>query len=131
ANIYAEIVGYGVSCDSFHITSPHPDSLGIVKSTRNALNYAKITAEKIDYISAHGTGTPANDRVESFAINSIFGTTPTSSIKSMLGHSMGAASSIESVVSCLAIRDNIAPPTINFETPDEECAIDCIPNKAR
>lgn len=131
ANIYAEIVGYGVSCDSFHITSPHPDSLGIVKSTRNALNYAKITAEKIDYISAHGTGTPANDRVESFAINRIFGNTPTSSIKSMLGHSMGAASSIESVVSCLAIRDNIAPPTINFETPDEECAIDCIPNKAR
>lgn len=132
ANIYAEIVGYGVSCDSFHITSPYPESLGIIKATRSALSYAGITAEDIDYVSAHGTGTPANDRVESFAINSIFGSkTPTSSIKSMLGHTMGAASSIESVVSCLAIRDNVAPPTINFETPDEECEIDCIPNKAR
>ncbi|OXS72688.1 3-oxoacyl-ACP synthase [Lysinibacillus sp. KCTC 33748] len=132
AKIYAEIVGYGVSSDSFHITSPHPESLGIIRSTRNALNYAKITPEDIDYISAHGTGTPANDRVESHAINSIFGNKkPTSSIKSMLGHTMGAASSIESVVSCLAIGENIAPPTINFETPDEECEIDCIPNKAR
>lgn len=132
ATIYAELKGYGVSCDAFHITSPHPESLGIIRATRNALNDAGVLPEEIDYISAHGTGTPANDRVESFAIQSIFGSnTPTSSIKSMLGHTMGAASTIESVVSCLAIKDNVAPPTINFETPDEECNIDCIPNKAR
>ncbi|MBE1555097.1 beta-ketoacyl-[acyl-carrier-protein] synthase family protein [Sporosarcina limicola] len=132
ADILAEIVGYGVSSDAFHITAPHPKSSGIIRATKNALNYAKLAPSEIDYISAHGTGTYANDKVESFAINEIFGeNTPVSSIKSMLGHSMGAASAIESVVSCLAIRDNVAPPTINFETPDEECRIDCIPNVCR
>lgn len=132
ACIYAEIGGYGVSCDAHHITSPHPESNGIIRATTNALNAAGVRSEEVDYISAHGTGTSANDRVESNAINRIFGVeTPTSSIKSMLGHTMGAASSIESAVSCLAIRDNVAPPTINFETPDDECPIDCIPNEAR
>ncbi|MFC0561409.1 beta-ketoacyl-[acyl-carrier-protein] synthase family protein [Halalkalibacter alkalisediminis] len=132
AFIYAEIGGYGVSCDAHHITSPHPESSGIIRATLNALNSAGEKPENVDYISAHGTGTNANDRVESNAINRIFGAgTPTSSIKSMLGHTMGAASSIESAVSCLAIRDNVAPPTINFETPDDECPIDCIPNEAR
>lgn len=132
ATIYAEIAGYGISTDAHHITAPHPEGEGILKSMNMALASADITPSEVNYISAHGTGTLANDRVEGKAINKLFGSeTPVSSIKSMLGHSMGAASAIESVACCLAIRDQIAPPTINFETPDDEILIDCIPNNAR
>lgn len=132
ANIIAEVVGYGVSSDAFHITAPEPQASGIIKATTDALRYANVSPSDVDYISAHGTGTYANDKVESLAVRNIFGEhTPISSIKSMLGHSMGAASAIESIACCLAIRDNVAPPTINFNTYDEECLVDCIPNYSR
>ncbi len=133
ANIYAEIVGYGLSCDAKHMTSPSVE--GIVQCMKKALKEAGITPQDVDYISAHGTGTPANDRAECAAIKEVFGERyreiPVSSIKSMLGHTMGAASAIEAIACSLAIKHSIIPPTINFETPDPECDIDCVPNKAR
>lgn len=131
--IYAEILGYGLSCDASHITIP--SQTGIRKAMEKAIKNAGISKNSINYISAHGTGTSANDKAESAAINEVFGKTcpriPVSSIKSMLGHCMGAASSIEAVTCCLAIQNNKIPPTINFETPDPECDIDCVPNKSR
>jgi 3-oxoacyl-[acyl-carrier-protein] synthase II len=131
APIYAEILGYGLSCDAFHITNPQVD--GIADCMLKALKEANIKPEDVDYISAHGTGTKLNDRAESLAINRIFNNrkVPISSIKSMLGHTMGAASALEAIVCCLTIKNNIIPPTINFETPDSECDIDCVPNVAR
>lgn len=133
ANIYAEIVGYGLSCDAKHMTSPSVE--GIVQCMKKALKEAGISPQDVDYISAHGTGTPANDRTECAAIKEVFGDRykeiPVSSIKSMLGHTMGAASAIEAIACSLAIEHSIIPPTINFETPDPECDIDCVPNKAR
>jgi len=108
---------------------------GIVCCMEKALKNAGVSKEQIDYISAHGTGTPQNDKVECAALKNVFGerskAIPCSSIKSMLGHTMGAASAIESVACCLTIRDRVLPPTINFETPDKECNIDCIPNFAK
>ncbi len=131
--IYAEVLGYGLSCDAYHATAP--DVNGIKKAMQKALNDAGISAEEIDYICAHGTGTPMNDKVESQAIKELFANKKepvlVSSIKSMLGHCMGAASAIEAIACCLAIRDGIAPATINFETPDPECDIDCVPNIAK
>ncbi|MDD5070690.1 MAG: beta-ketoacyl-[acyl-carrier-protein] synthase family protein [Candidatus Omnitrophica bacterium] len=133
APIYAEVLGYGLSCDAYHITAPHPE--GIKKAMTRALNDSGIGPEGIDYICAHGTGTPMNDKTESGAINEIFGErTPdisVNSIKSMLGHTMGAASAIESGVCALSIQKETILPTINFETPDPECNVDCTPNKAR
>ncbi|NOY64252.1 MAG: beta-ketoacyl-[acyl-carrier-protein] synthase family protein [Nitrospirae bacterium] len=133
ANIYAEIVGYGLSCDAKHMTSPSVE--GIVQCMKKALKEAGISPLDVDYISAHGTGTPANDRAECAAIKEVFGERymgiPVSSIKSMLGHTMGAASAIEAIACSLAIKHSIIPPTINFETPDPECDIDCVPNRAR
>jgi len=133
AKIYAEILGYGLSCDAHHMTQPSEE--GISSCMEKALKNAGVSRDQIDYISAHGTGTPQNDKVECAALKKVFGerlkSIPCSSIKSMLGHTMGAASAIESAVCCLAIRDQVFPPTINFETPAEECDIDCIPNFAR
>src|SRR4030066_1384400 len=133
SNIYAEILGYGISCDAYHMTASHVD--GIERVIRKALKEADIREEEIDYISAHGTGTPGNDKIECTAIKRVFKeqnkTIAVSSIKSMLGHTMGAASAIEALACCLAVKENIIPPTINFETPDPECDIDCVPNKAR
>ncbi|MDD5617933.1 MAG: beta-ketoacyl-[acyl-carrier-protein] synthase family protein, partial [Candidatus Omnitrophica bacterium] len=131
APIYAEILGYGLSCDAHHMTNPNKN--GIVECMKNALQEAKIREENVDYICAHGTGTKHNDKTECAAINEVFlnRKVPTSSIKSMLGHTMGAASSIETIACCLAIKNDIMPPTVNFETPDSECDIDCVPNKAR
>ncbi|MGG4268303.1 beta-ketoacyl-[acyl-carrier-protein] synthase family protein [Peribacillus simplex] len=132
ANILAEITGYGVSCDAYHITAPHPESKGVIRAMEKAIHKASIKLEDIDYISAHGTGTQANDKAESFAVNNLFKRkVPMSSIKSMIGHSMGAASLLEAIVCCNAVDQNIAPPTINFEKEDENCDIDCIPNEAR
>ena len=132
-NIYAEIIGYGLSCDARHMTSPSVD--GITQCMRKALMEAGIAPEEVDYISAHGTGTPANDRTECAAIKEVFGdlyrNIPVSSIKSMLGHTMGAASALEAITCALAIKNGIIPPTINYETPDPECDIDCVPNEAR
>lgn len=133
ANILAEVLGYGLSCDAYHMTAPHAP--GIARAIRNALRECSLTPQDINYISAHGTGTPANDREECLAIKKVFGSAyrniPASSIKSMLGHTMGAASAIESVACCLALKHDIIPPTINFKTPDPECDIDCVPNTCR
>ncbi len=132
ARIYAEILGYGLSCDAHHMTTP--SVAGIADCMKKALAEAKITVEDVDYISAHGTGTLANDRNESAAIKEVFGPlykkVPASSIKSMLGHTMGAASALEAITCALAVKNNQIPPTINFETPDPECDIDCVPNQA-
>ncbi|MBY8914109.1 beta-ketoacyl-[acyl-carrier-protein] synthase family protein [Bacillus sp. YC2] len=132
ANILAEIKGYGVSCDAYHITAPHPNSTGIIHAMEKAIEKANITTDDVNYISAHGTGTQANDKAESYAVNQLFNKkVPMSSIKSMIGHSMGAASLLEAIVCCNAVKENIAPPTINFELKDENCDVDCIPNKKR
>lgn len=133
AHAYAEILGYALSCDASHMTIPSSD--GVVTVMEKALRNASVSKEDIDYISAHGTGTPMNDKVESGAINRVFGERtakiPVSSIKSMLGHTMGAASALEAITCVMAIHDSKIPPTINFETPDEECRIDCVPNRMR
>ncbi len=133
APIYAEILGYGLSCDAKHMTLPSVEGLSSVM--KKAVQETGIRQEDIDYISAHGTGTRTNDATEAQAINLVFPKEkkeiPVSSIKSMLGHTMGAASAIEAITCVLAIQNSIIPPTINFEEPDEECNIDCVPNKAR
>jgi len=131
AKIYAEVAGYGLSCDAHHMTIPKKD--GILKAMKKALKNSGMVPGQIDYINAHGTGTNANDKEESSAIRELFPekNIPVSSIKSMLGHTMGAASSIEAVACCLAIQNNMIPPTINFSTPDPDCNIDCVPNTSR
>src|SRR5262245_1118436 len=135
ARAYAEVKGYGLSSDGFHVTSPDPSGAGAIRAMHAALRAAALSPDDIDYVSAHGTGTPANDRAEVVALRTVFGDRssrlPVSSIKSMIGHSMGAASAIESVVCCLALRDGVVPPTINYETPDPDCPVDCVPNEAR
>lgn len=133
ATVYAEIIGYGLSCDAFHMTTPTVE--GIAGCMRKAMREADIKSNDVDYISAHGTGTLTNDKNECAAIREVFGprykSIPISSIKSMLGHTMGAASALEAIACALTVRNNIIPPTINYETPDPECDIDCVPNKAR
>jgi len=131
AHIYAEILGYGLSCDAFHMTNPQVE--GVAECMASALKDACLYQQEVDYICAHGTGTKFNDRAESTAIKKVFTErrVPVSSIKSMIGHTMGAASAIGLISCCLAVKNNIAPPTINYETPDPECDIDCIPNSSR
>ncbi|MFC1576387.1 beta-ketoacyl-[acyl-carrier-protein] synthase family protein [Candidatus Omnitrophota bacterium] len=133
ADIYAEILGYGLSCDAFNMTIP--SEKGISKVMEKAIKNSGIKKEDADYISAHGTGTGPNDKTESASIKNVFGELakgiPVSSIKSMLGHTMGTASALEAITCCLAVKNNVIPPTINFETADPECDIDCVPNKAR
>jgi 3-oxoacyl-[acyl-carrier-protein] synthase II len=135
ARAYAEVRGYGLSADGFHVTSPDPSGAGAIRAMQAALRAAGLSPDDIDYVSAHGTGTLANDRAEAVALRAVFGERagrlPVSSVKSMIGHSMGAASAIESGVCCLALRDGTVPPTINFETPDPDCPLDCVPNAAR
>lgn len=135
ALILAELIGYGFGCDAHHMTAPHPDGAGAALCMEAALKQAGIQKSDINYISAHGTGTPANDVAETKAIKKVFGdlakTIPMSSIKSMLGHCMGAASAIEAVACCQAIQTGIIPPTINYETPDPDCDLDYVPNVAR
>ncbi len=130
APIYAEVLGYGLSCDANHMTAPRFE--GIVKVMERAIKNSNIKKEDVGYISAHGTGTPANDKVECDAIKAVFGdiakNLSISSIKSMLGHTMGAASAIEAIACCLTIKNNVIPPTINYENPDLECDINCVPN---
>ncbi len=133
ARIYAEILGYGLSCDANHMTIPEVG--GIVAVMEKALKNAGVRVKDINYISAHGTGTPINDKTESAAVRKVFydrgNEVPISSIKSMLGHTMGAASALEAIASVLAIDRNEIPPTINYQTPDPECSIDCVPNHSR
>lgn len=133
AAIYAEVIGYGLSCDAKHMTTPSVE--GVAECMRKAMRFAKIDTDAIDYISAHGTGTLANDRAECAAIKSVFKnryrSIPVSSIKSMLGHTMGAASALEAIACALAVKHDVVPPTINYETQDPECDLDCVPGKAR
>lgn len=135
AGIYAEILGCGFSCDAHHMTSPDPEGIGISRAIDDALYRANVASEEIDYICAHGTGTVANDRAEATAIKRVFGkrasTIPVSSIKSMIGHTMGAASAIEAIATVLILKNGIIPPTINYENPDPDCNLDCVPDIAR
>ncbi len=135
AHIYAEIVGFGMTADAYHITAPAPGGGGAAKSMQCALKDAGLQPEQVDYINAHGTSTSDNDKNETAAIKTVFGDyaleVPVSSTKSMTGHLLGAAGAVESVACICAMRDGIAPPTINYETPDPECDLDYIPNKAR
>lgn len=135
AKIYAELLGFGMSADAYHITSPDPDASGFVATMSNALKDAGISADKVDYINAHGTSTPAGDEVEVKAVKILFGEhakkLAMSSTKSMTGHLLGAAGAVEAIFSILAIRDQIAPPTINLDNPSEGCDIDLIPHTAR
>ena len=135
ATIYAEVLGYGLSCDAHHMTAAHPEGEGAMQAMQGALRSAGVTADDVDYISAHGTGTPTNDRVEAIALKRVFGDraprVPMSSIKSMLGHTMGAASAIEAAACALALSRGVIPPTMNYEEPDPECEVDCVPNEAR
>ncbi len=135
APILAEIVGYSATSDAFHLTQPSPNGEGAAKAIRLALKRAGISPNDIDYISAHGTATLLNDRSETHAIKSVFGEyayhVPTSATKSMIGHLLGAAGSIEATICILAINHGIVPPTINLTHPDPECDLDYVPNKAR
>ncbi|MFQ5639789.1 MAG: beta-ketoacyl-ACP synthase II [bacterium] len=135
ANIYAEIIGIGMSTDAFHITAPDPRGRGPRLCMQNALRNAGIQPEEVDYINAHGTSTPLNDPTETLAVKEVFGDharqLAMSSTKSMTGHLLGAAGAIEAIYCMKAIEDQILPPTINYETPDPECDLDYVPNQPR
>jgi 3-oxoacyl-[acyl-carrier-protein] synthase II len=134
ARIYAEVAGAGFSCDAHHMTVPQPEGRGVRLAMKRALEDSELTPDAIDYVSAHGTGTKANDRIESAAVLALFEDSPPapmSSIKSMIGHTMGAASALETIACCLAIETGWIPPTIHYQTPDPECGIDAVPNEAR
>ena len=135
ATIYAEVAGYGYNGDAYHITAPCPDGDGSMRCIRMALKDAGIGPDEVDYINAHGTSTDLNDSSETLAIKGAFGERayhiPASSTKSMTGHLLGAAGAIEAIFSVLAIRDQVCPPTINYEYPDPECDLDYVPNTAR
>src|SRR5690625_4698420 len=135
AHIYAEIVGYGASGDAHHITAPAPDGEGAARAMKQALEDANITNNDVDYINAHGTSTELNDKYETAAIKKVFGDyayhLAVSSTKSMTGHLLGAAGGVEAIISVKAIDEGIIPPTINYETPDEACDLDYVPNESR
>lgn len=135
ARIYAEFVGFGMSADAYHATSPCPEGRGFTQSMKNALQDASIQNDEINYINAHGTSTPVGDSIEAYAIKKAFGNhayqLAVSSTKSMTGHLLGAAGAIEAIFSVLAIRDQVAPPTINLDNPDEGCDLNFVPHTAQ
>jgi 3-oxoacyl-[acyl-carrier-protein] synthase II len=135
APIYAELAGYGMSGDAYHISAPSPDGDGAARAMRGALRDAAIDGREVDYINAHGTSTPVGDAIETLAIKAVFGAhakdMAVASTKSMTGHLLGAAGGLESAITALAVRDGIVPPTINYVTPDPSCDLDCVPNTAR
>ena len=135
AKIYAELIGFGMSGDAYHMTSPPEDGSGAALSMANAIRDAGLRLEDIDYVNAHGTSTKAGDLAETRAIKSVFGDqaykVPVSSTKSMTGHLLGAAGSVEAIVAIMAIQDNVLPPTINLDNPDEGCDLDYVPHTAR
>jgi len=135
AQIVAEVVGYGMSGDAYHINSPPPDGDGAARVMKTTLDDGGINPDQVDYVNAHGTSTPAGDRIESAAIKAVFGdhagSLAVSSTKSMMGHLLGAAGGVEAGISALALRDGVVPPTINYDTPDPECDLDYVPNEAR
>ncbi len=135
AKIYAEIAGYGCTCDAYHITAPEPDGKGATKAMELALLDAGVLTSDVDYINTHGTSTPLGDKVESVAIKNLFngstGHLAVSSTKSMTGHLLGAAGGVEAVICVMTICKKVVPPTINYDHPDPECDLDYVPNKAR
>ncbi|MFR1907770.1 MAG: beta-ketoacyl-ACP synthase II [Clostridium neonatale] len=134
ANIIAELVGYGTTCDAYHITSPAPDGSGAAKAMKQAIDEAGIKPEDVSYINAHGTSTALNDKFETAAIKTVFGDetkVAISSTKSMTGHLLGAAGAIETIVCAKAVQEDFIPPTIGYETPDEELDLDYVPNVGR
>jgi len=134
ANIYAEILGFGMTADAYHITAPAPEGEAAAKAIEIALKDAKIEPSQIDYVNAHGTSTPLNDKLETLAIKKVFGghayDLKISSNKSMTGHLLGASGGIEAIATALTIKNNIIPPTINYNSPDPECDLDYVPNKS-
>jgi 3-oxoacyl-[acyl-carrier-protein] synthase II len=135
AQIYAEVAGYGLSCDAHHMTGMHQEGAGAVRAMEKALAEGGLDPQEVSYVSAHGTGTPTNDRIETIALKRVFKAAayriPVSSIKSMLGHTMGAASAIEAAVCALAVFYDHIPPTIHLEEPDPDCDLDYVPNYSR
>jgi 3-oxoacyl-[acyl-carrier-protein] synthase II len=135
ATIHAELIGYAASADAYHITAPEPSGDGAIRCVRRALERAGVQPKDIDYINAHGTGTPLNDLAETRALKQVFGesaySVPISSTKSMTGHMLGAAGAFEAMVTILAMRDGFAPPTVNLENADPECDLDYVPNVGR
>jgi 3-oxoacyl-[acyl-carrier-protein] synthase II len=135
APIYCELIGYGMSGDAYHMTAPDPEGEGAAQCMAASLHDAGIKPEEVNYINAHGTSTLYNDRIETLAIKKVFQghakKLAVSSTKSVMGHLLGAAGGAELVVSALAIKEGIAPPTINYETPDPECDLDYVPTKPR
>ena len=132
ANIYAEVIGFGMSSDAYHMTAPSEDGAGAALSISRAILDAGITSNEIDYINAHATSTPLGDLAECNAVKSIFDTTPPiSSTKSMTGHALGAAGAVESIFSIMSIINNVAPPTINLNNPGDGCDLDFVPNEAK
>jgi 3-oxoacyl-[acyl-carrier-protein] synthase II len=135
AKIYAEVLGYGMSGDAYHITAPCADGSGAFRSMRNALNDAGLQPADIDYINAHGTSTPLGDEIELGAVKRLFGPAAyklsMSSTKSAMGHLLGAAGAVEAIFSILSMRDGVVPPTLNLENPSEGCDLDLVPLKAR
>jgi len=135
AFILGEVIGYGMSCDAYHITAPDPEGQGAARAMSLALASAGLRPEQVDYINAHGTSTPLNDVVETKAIKQVFGKhayrVPISSTKSQTGHMLGAAGGVEAIACLLALRDQVVPPTVNLEHPDPECDLDYVPGQAR
>ncbi len=135
ARIYGELIGYGMTGDAYHITAPDPEGAGAAGAMKMALEDAGLQSKEISYINAHGTSTHLNDKIETKAIKMVFGEEakkiPVSSTKSVTGHLLGAAGAIEFLACCMAIKDQIIPPTINYKTPDPECDLDYVPNQAR
>ena len=135
ATIHGELVGYGCSSDAYHLTAPAPGGEGAARCMKMALDGARIDPEDVDYINAHGTSTPLNDKFETMAIKTVFGDraykVPVSSTKSMHGHLLGAAGAVEAIACVMAMKNNLIPPTINYEFPDPECDLDYVPNQPR
>lgn len=135
AQIYGEVMGYGTTADAYRITDIHPQGRGAIACMRMAIRDAGVGSEQVQYVNAHGTSTDVNDRVETLACKEVFGEramqTPVSSTKSMMGHLIAAAGATETIVCLLAIRDNVLPPTINYDNPDPKCDLDYVPNQAR
>jgi len=135
ARIYAEIVGHASSSDAYHVAAPDPKAAGAIRAMRWALEDADVLLDQVSYINAHGTSTPVNDAIETYAIKKLFGERayeiPVSSSKSVLGHAMGAAGAIEAIICACALHEGVVPPTWNYETPDPECDLDYVPNAPR
>lgn len=135
AKIYCEAVGYGVTCDAYHVTAPLEDGSMAAACMRRAMEDAGVRPKQIDYINAHGTSTVLNDRGETSAIKLAFGTSAydvmVSSTKSMTGHLLGASGAVEAIITALSVQNDCVPPTINYRIPDEECDLDIVPNKMR